>query len=85
MSKKDRQSFFWASYTDLMTSLFFVMLVLYLLTFIMLKVKQGEIELEAEKYRQIKNIQEKVRDLTDKKTVFKGFQKTSFQTTKTLV
>lgn len=31
---KDRKSFFWASYADLMTSLFFVMIVLFILTFI---------------------------------------------------
>lgn len=35
MSK--RTNFFWASYSDLMTSLFFVMLVLFVLTIVMLK------------------------------------------------
>ena len=34
---KDRKSFFWASYADLMTSLFFVMVVLFILTFIELE------------------------------------------------
>ncbi len=35
---KDKSSgFFWPSFTDLMTSLFFIMLVLYVLTYVMLK------------------------------------------------
>ena len=38
MSKK---SFFWASYADLMTSLFFIMLTLFVLTIVMLK-RQSE-------------------------------------------
>ncbi len=32
MAKKKKESFFWTSYSDLMTSLFFVMLVLFILT-----------------------------------------------------
>ncbi len=32
MSKNKKESFFWTSYSDLMTSLFFVMLVLFILT-----------------------------------------------------
>lgn len=37
-------SFFWASYADLMTSLFFIMLVLFILTTVMLKRQVDEIE-----------------------------------------
>jgi len=36
MSKVKKESFFWTSYSDLMTSLFFVMLVLFVLTVVML-------------------------------------------------
>lgn len=38
------KSFFWASYADLMTSLFFIMLVLFVLTTVMLKNQVDEIE-----------------------------------------
>lgn len=38
------KSFFWASYADLMTSLFFIMLVLFVLTTVMLKRQMDEIE-----------------------------------------
>ena len=31
MSDKKKQSFFWVSYSDLMTSLFFIMLLLFVL------------------------------------------------------
>lgn len=41
--KKKGESFFWMSFSDLMTSLFFIMLVLYVLTFIMLKKKEKEL------------------------------------------
>ena len=41
--KKKGESFFWTSFTDLMTSLFFIVLVLYILTYIMLKKKEREL------------------------------------------
>ena len=40
--KSNNSGFFWPSYADLMTSLFFIMLVLYVLTFLMLKKKDQE-------------------------------------------
>ncbi|MDE7081453.1 MAG: hypothetical protein K2O78_07375 [Muribaculaceae bacterium] len=39
-----RESYFWTSYSDLMTSLFFVMLVLFVLAYAMLQNKINEIE-----------------------------------------
>jgi len=41
--KKKGESFFWTSFSDLMTTLFFIMLVLYVLTYIMLKKKEREL------------------------------------------
>lgn len=41
--KKKGESFFWTSFADLMTSLFFIVLVLYVLTYIMLKKKEREL------------------------------------------
>jgi outer membrane protein OmpA-like peptidoglycan-associated protein len=47
MSKNKKESFFWTSYSDLMTSLFFVMLVLFVLVIVLLhnKINQQEEEL----------------------------------------
>ncbi len=42
--KEKRESFFWTSYSDLMTSLFFVMLVLFVLTIALLNKKMVEID-----------------------------------------
>ena len=36
MAKKKRESFFWTSYSDLMTSLFFIMLTLFVLAIALL-------------------------------------------------
>ena len=38
-----KNNVFWISFSDLMTSLFFIMLVLYVLTFVMLKVKEKQL------------------------------------------
>ncbi len=72
MAVKKKKSYFWASYTDLMTSLFFVMLVLYVLTFAMLKREKKkledymkEIEVDAKKYREILEVEEEVKKLEE--------------------
>lgn len=46
MSKQKKESFFWTSFSDLMISLFFVMLVLFVLTIALLHRKMVEIEKE---------------------------------------
>lgn len=68
--KKGKNSYFWTSYSDLMTSLFFVMLVLFALATIMLKEKNDKIEkdknateLELEK---IKKVEASTKDLEGK-------------------
>jgi len=58
--KGKSSSFFWPSFTDLMTSLFFIMLVLYVLTFIKLKIQQQATE---EQLNKIKEIQSAVKEL----------------------
>lgn len=62
MSKQKKESFFWTSYSDLMTSLFFVMLVLFVLTIALLHRKIMDIEGERiatekqiEKIKEIEN------------------------------
>lgn len=64
MSKYKKESFFWTSYSDLMTSLFFVMLVLFVLTVALLHKKIVEIEGERnateKQIEKIKEIEEAV-------------------------
>ncbi len=52
--------FFWPSFTDLMTSLFFIMLVLYVLTYLKLTNQQRATE---QQLREIKRVQEAVKAL----------------------
>ncbi|MBA3986212.1 MAG: hypothetical protein H0X63_06500 [Flavobacteriales bacterium] len=52
-----KSNFFWVGYSDLLTSLLFVMLVLFVITFAVLKKKQSEIEIEIERLRKIVNIE----------------------------
>jgi hypothetical protein len=56
---KDR-SFFWPSFTDLMTSLFFIVLVLYILSYLLLDEQKKASE---EQLKVIKEIENSVRDL----------------------
>jgi outer membrane protein OmpA-like peptidoglycan-associated protein len=62
MSKKTAHhtDFFWTSYTDLFTSLFFVMLVLYVITFVVLKQEQNKYKADAERLRKLQNIENAV-------------------------
>lgn len=59
MKGKD-SGFFWPSFTDLMTSLFFIMLVLYVLTYLKLTNQQKATE---EQLNKIKDIQAAVKEL----------------------
>ncbi len=61
-----RPSFFWASYADLMTALFFVMLVLYVLTFKVLKQREEEYKIKAQQFEQMQRITESLKQLDDK-------------------
>ena len=57
MSKHKKESFFWTSYSDLMTSLFFIMLVLFVLTIALLHKKIVEInDIAVESQEQIDKI-----------------------------
>lgn len=58
MSKK--VNFFWASYADLMTSLFFIMMVLFVLTVVMLKRQAKATE---EQLKKIENIQKSIQNI----------------------
>ena len=67
MSKKNRRYNFWTGYSDLMTSLFFVMLMLFVLTIVLLhhKIVASEKEREAtqEQLEKIKEIEESLKGI----------------------
>ncbi len=65
--KSSKPDFFWPSYTDLMTSLFFVMLVLYVLTYIRLN---STINLQKEKLAIIEAVEENLKPLKSDTTLF---------------
>ncbi len=54
--KSSKTSFFWVSYADLMTSLFFIMLVLFVLTVAALNIKNRENVAKAKYYDQIMQV-----------------------------
>lgn len=60
MAKKKRDNNFWTSYSDLMTSLFFVMLVLFVLTITLL---QNEITTTKEKLKKIQDIENSIKNI----------------------
>ena len=51
----NKRSYFWASYADLMSSLFFIMLVLFVLTVVMLQKQMKATEAEINKIKEIQN------------------------------
>ena len=63
MSKK--KDFFWASYADLMTSLFFIMLVLFVLVVVMLQKEKKDIELQLNEFKKIEEIKESLNSIND--------------------
>lgn len=58
---------FWPSYTDLMTSLFFIMLVLYILTYVRLN---STIQFQANKLKIIETVEENLRPLKTETSLF---------------
>jgi outer membrane protein OmpA-like peptidoglycan-associated protein len=77
MSRNKRESFFWTSYSDLMTSLFFVMLVLFVLVIVLLHNKISSQEVELEKYRMVDTTQYKF--LVEAEQSIKNIDTTYFQ------
>jgi outer membrane protein OmpA-like peptidoglycan-associated protein len=67
MAKHKKESFFWTSYSDLMTSLFFVMLVLFVLVVVLLHNKMVEIEKDRqatqEQLDRIREVEEAVKNI----------------------
>ena len=63
MSKAKKESFFWTSFSDLMTSLFFVMLLLFVLTMGLLHKKITVQNVELETKRKIEQIEEALKNI----------------------
>lgn len=69
---KNKHSFFWASYADLMTSLFFIMLVLFVVTVVMMKRQSNATE---EQLKKITEIQESVNRIDTKFFIYNDVHK----------
>ncbi|MDR0559885.1 MAG: OmpA family protein [Prevotellaceae bacterium] len=63
MSKHKKESFFWTSYSDLMTSLFFVMLVLFVLVIALLHKKISAQALKLEEFEKIEEIKKSLNNI----------------------
>jgi outer membrane protein OmpA-like peptidoglycan-associated protein len=63
MSKHKKESFFWTSYSDLMTSLFFVMLVLFVLVIMLLRNKISGQALKLEEFEKIEEIKKSLNNI----------------------
>ena len=70
MNRDRKVHSFWISFSDLMTSLFFVVLVLYVLTFIKLKKEQERYKADADQLRKINEIENSIKLLGEKKHFF---------------
>jgi outer membrane protein OmpA-like peptidoglycan-associated protein len=63
VKSNNKKDFFWVSYADLMTALFFIMLVLYVLTFVKLRYEQQVYKAKAEELDKIKEIEESINNI----------------------
>ena len=72
MGRKNKNSgdFFWVSYADLMTTLFFIMLTLFILTVVYLKVEQNVIQTKLIEYENILKVKEQFKPLQKKNSGF---------------
>jgi hypothetical protein len=64
MTKK--KDFFWASYADLMTSMFFIMLVLFVLAVVMLKKENSKIKAKLKEFEKIEQIKSSINSINKK-------------------
>ena len=74
-NSNNNSNFFWTSYADLLTSLFFIMLVLYVVTFVVLKSEQAKYKADAEKLRRIQEIERSVNAIDSNYFAYKSAYK----------
>jgi hypothetical protein len=60
MTKLKKESFFWTSYSDLMTSLFFIMLVLFILAIVILSQRMKATKAQIDKINEIEDAVNKI-------------------------
>lgn len=65
-ANEKKRDFFWLSYSDLMTSLFFVMLVLFVLVYTMQNKMIGELKVKEAELERIKEIEKTVNNIDPK-------------------
>lgn len=61
---KEKKDFFWLSYTDVMTSLFFVMLVLFILVFSLMKRQQNILAVRLAEFEKIESIKKAINNIS---------------------
>lgn len=59
----DNKTSFWPSYVDIMTTLFAIMLVLFVVSYSRFKIKEAELKKMADKYTEIKSIYKAVENI----------------------
>jgi hypothetical protein len=62
MSKK-KSDFFWTSYSDLMTSLFFIMLVLFVLIIVVMRSDQEKMKIKLKEFEKIEEIKKSLNEI----------------------
>ena len=65
MSKVKKESFFWTSYSDLMTSLFFIMLVMFVLVVVLLHNKITGLVDDINEYEKIEEIKKAINEINE--------------------
>ncbi|MBL7471382.1 OmpA family protein [Robertkochia sediminum] len=63
MSRKKSGDLFWMSYSDLMTSMFFVMLVLFVLVFSIMKYEQHRLQIKLQEFEKLEEIKAALNNL----------------------
>ena len=63
---RNNKDYFWLSYADLMTSLFFVMLVLFVLVVSIMQYQQNQLKLKLAEYEKIEEIKKAINNLNPK-------------------
>lgn len=74
MSRK-KTDFFWLSYSDLMTSLFFVMLVLFILVFSIMNYEQSRLKLKLAEFEKLQEIKKAINSLDQNYFKYDGVNK----------
>lgn len=61
--QEGKNNFFWVSYSDLMTSLFFIMLVLFIIAYLVMNQRIAELSVKAEELERIREIEKTINNI----------------------